>query len=129
CCCIGCEVRITCTGTEDNNTTFFEVAYSSTADIRFGNLLHTDGGHKACLYTFTLECILQSHAIDHRSEHAHIIGLNTIHSSCCTFYTTEDITTADNDSNFVALIVYMLNFAGITLENDAIYTVTLLAEQ
>src|SRR6185437_5347931 len=76
---VGGEVRVAGAGGEDDGTPLLEMSYGAAADVRLGDLLHADRRHAARVHSFALEHVLHGHRVDHRAEHAHVVGGDAVH--------------------------------------------------
>jgi hypothetical protein len=76
---VGREVRVPGAGGEDHHAPLVEVAQRAAADVRLRELLHADRGHHARVEAALLERVLQGERVDHRAEHAHVVGADALH--------------------------------------------------
>ena len=71
---IGGKIRIGGAGGEDDDAAFFQVPDGAAADIRLGHLVHLDGAHDAGGNADLFQGVGKGQGIDHRGEHAHVVG-------------------------------------------------------
>src|SRR5580704_94445 len=76
---IGGKIRIRGAGCEDHNPALFEMPDGPAADVRFGHLVHLDGGHYAGGHASFFKRVLKRNRVDHRGQHAHVIGRDPVH--------------------------------------------------
>ncbi|CAB4836753.1 unannotated protein [freshwater metagenome] len=67
-----------------------------TADVRLGDLRHVDRALYPRRLPELFEGVLQRQCIDHRGEHAHVVGLGAIHARAGTGHATPDVAPADH---------------------------------
>ncbi len=94
---VGGEERIAGTSREDHHPTLLEVADGAAADVRLGDLRHVDRGLDTGRLTGSLEGLLQGQRVDHRGEHAHVVGLGAVHASALAGHPTPDVPAPDHD--------------------------------
>ena len=68
-------------GDEDHDMPGFELLDGAAADERLGDVLHLDRGLHARRQADLLERALQRQAVDHRGQHAHVIGGGALHAA------------------------------------------------
>ena len=71
---VGGEIRVTRAGSEDHYSTLIEMAGGTPAYKGLSYLPHFNGSLDAGYDTEVLQSILQSHRIDHSSQHPHVIS-------------------------------------------------------
>ena len=86
-------------------------------NVRLGDLSHGDGGLHARGLSLLLEEILQSEAVHHRSQHAHIVAAGAIDTSLLKFRATEEVAATDNDGDLNALLHRRNNLFRDTADN------------
>ncbi len=59
---------------EDDDPLLFQVPAGPAADIRLGHAVGADGGHQPGVAAQRLQGVLQGQAVDHRGQHAHVMG-------------------------------------------------------
>ncbi len=73
-------------------------------NVRLGDLSHGDGSLHARGLSLLLEEILQSEAVHHRSQHAHIVAAGTIDAGLLQFGATEEVAATNNDGDLHTLL-------------------------
>ncbi len=100
---IGGEVRIRCSGGEDDGASFFEMTNGPAANIGLGHLMHLNRGHDAGGNTQAFERILKGERIDDGCEHPHVIASNAIHVVGGRSDASKNIASAENEPYLHAL--------------------------
>ena len=70
----------------------------SSTNVGFRHLLHPDRRHDPSGDTLALKQILHGKSVDDRSQHTHVVRLNTIHSLLAGQSSAHDISTADHET-------------------------------
>ena len=65
---------------EDDGAPLLEMSNGAAADVRLRQLLHADGRHDARVDALPLEHVLHGQRVDHRAEHAHVVGGDAVHA-------------------------------------------------
>jgi len=83
---------------------------------------------KSKVYVF--KCFLDSYTINHGCKHTHVVTRSSFDDTigCCT-HTTDNVTTAYNDSNFNTCIYKLFYFTCYELKDLCINTITLFTSQ
>ena len=76
-----------------------EMAERATADIRLREFFHSNRRHDAGVEAAAFEDILQRQGIDHRAEHAHVVGGHAIHAHLGELSSAHDVATADDHAD------------------------------
>ena len=89
---------------EDHDAAFFEVAACAAADVRLGDAVHANGRHQPRLAAERFERVLQREAVDHRGEHAHVVGRGFLDAGVAggELGAAEDVAAADDDGDLNA---------------------------
>src|SRR5690606_1883060 len=124
-----CEIWVSSAGAEDDHPPLFQMPHRPSADERFTDLFHLDGGKQTSFDAQLFQRILQCHTVDDRSQHAHVIGLHAVHSGFFRTQTPINIPTADDDGNLHSFAVNFLDIPCILCDAIDIDTVLLLAHQ
>ena len=90
------EERCPQPSTEDDHSTFFEVADGSARYVGLRDLTHSDGRLYPCLDVLLLEEVLEGKAIHHRAQHAHVVSTSAIHTPLGELGTPEVVAPADD---------------------------------
>src|SRR5579871_5018439 len=64
------------------------------------------------MHTLLFQSVLQCQRVDHGGQHAHVISGDAVHVTRLFRHTTEEISSADDQSDFHAEIVYVLDLRG-----------------
>src|SRR5262249_32660601 len=75
-----------------------QVSNRAAADEWLGDLVHLNGGLHPGINTLLLERVLQSKRVNHRSQHAHVIGGDTVHVPRLLGDSAEEIAAPNHDS-------------------------------
>ena len=89
---------------------FLEVADGAAADERLGDGAHLDRRHHARDDVLLLERVLQRERVDHRRQHAHVVGGGAIHAARAGRDAAEDVAAADDDRD---LDTHRLDFGDV----------------
>ena len=71
---VGGEVGVARACGEDHHPSLLEVADGPAADVGLGDLVHGDGAEDPGGDSGLLQGVLQGEGIDHRGQHAHVVG-------------------------------------------------------
>src|SRR6185437_8414850 len=93
---VGGEEGGTKAGPEDDYPPLFQVADRPAGNVRLGHLPHRDRGLDPGVHAEFLEHILQREAVDHRAEHAHVVGPGPVDATLGQFPPAEHVPAADN---------------------------------
>ena len=88
------------------------MAFSAAADHRLAHLVHLDRGLHAGLDAELLKRVLHRERVHHGGEHAHVIGLRTVHPLRRARHAAEDIAATDHEADFEARFLGRLHFLG-----------------
>ncbi len=126
---IGCKIRTARPTPEDNHPAFFKMPYGTAQDIRLGHFMHRNGRLDPGLHTFFLQGILQGQAVDHGSQHPHVVGRSAIHVIRTGGNPTENIPPADHDGDFHPKVENGANLFGHILDHIGADTEALISHQ
>ena len=98
------EIRHTGTSAENHDTALLQMTNGLERNVRLGDLTHGDGGLHARGLSLLLQEVLQSEAIHHRAQHAHIIAAGAVDSSLLKFRAAEEVAASDDDGDLNALL-------------------------
>ena len=73
------------------------MTHRAAANVRFGNLMHADGGLDPGRLTHVFQCVLESERVDDGAEHSHVIGRDPIHTPFARGIPADDVAAADHD--------------------------------
>src|SRR5690349_9898073 len=93
---VGGEEGSTKTGPEDDDPPLLQVADRPAGNVRLGHLPHRDRGLDPGVHTELLEHVLQREAVDHRAEHAHVVGPGPVDAALGQFPSAEHVPAADD---------------------------------
>src|SRR5207237_6393507 len=113
---IGGEVGIAGPGGEDDDTAFFEMSDGAAADVRLGQLLHVDRALHAREDAQLFQRVLERQRVDHRRQHAHVIGARAIHSLGAGGDAAEDVSAPDHDADLDAQLDDVAHLLGDLLQ-------------
>src|SRR5665213_343318 len=119
------EVRVAGTRGEDHHPAFLEVPHGAAADVRFRDLRHLDGGHRASRYADSFERILKGQSVDDRRQHAHVVACGSIEAQFAGSHATEDVSATHYERYLHSHLMDTLDLAGDRLhdgEIDAVVT-------
>ena len=94
---VGREERVARAAGEDDDSALLEVAGRPTPDVRLSDLFHPDGGLHPGRLASLVECVLEGQRIDGGRQHAHVVGLGTVHARAGTRHAPPDVAAADDD--------------------------------
>ena len=89
---------------QDHDAAFFQVPPGAAADERLGDAVHADGRHQPRLAVERFERVLQREAVDHRGQHAHVVGGGFLDAGVAgrELGAAEDVAAADDDGDLHA---------------------------
>jgi len=94
------------------------VTDGAAANIRFGNLVHVDGGLHPGRLAHVFQRILEGEGIDDGAEHAHVIGGDPIHALLARGIATDDVAAADHDGELgIVRILHPHDVAGDVVDH------------
>ena len=96
---VGGKVRIARAGGKDDGAAFLEMSNRAAPNVRLGDLLHADRRHDAGVDALPLEDVLHGQRVDHRAEHAHVVGGDAVHASLRKQRAADDVAAADHESD------------------------------
>ena len=99
---IGREIGVRRASGKDDGAAFFEVANGAAADVRFGDLMHLNGGHDAGGNAELFEGILEGQGIDDGGEHAHVVSGDAVHFVRGSGDTAKDVAATENETDLDA---------------------------
>ena len=123
------KVGITRTGGKDNDVALGQVVDGATANIGLADLVHLDSAHHAAGNIVVLKGILQGKRVHNGSEHAHVIGLGTVHTTGGAGHAAENVAAADNDANLMTNGEQLLDLLGKMIGNLGVDAVVAIAHQ
>ena len=84
-----------------------------TSDVGLSDLSHVDRRLDPCGVAHLFEGVLESQGINDGSQHAHVIGLSSVHPGALSGHATPDVSPADHHSDVnIELITDCDNFTG-----------------
>ena len=126
---VGRKVRIARTGGKNNDAALGKVVDSATANIGLADLVHLDSAHHAAGNIVVLEGILQGERVHNGCQHAHVVGLSTLHATGSAGHTAENIAAADNDADLMANGEQLLDLLGKVVGNLGVDAILAVAHQ
>ena len=99
---VGGEIGVAGTGGADDHTALFQMAHGAATDEGLAHFLHVDGGQNAGGVAEFFQHVLHGQGIEHRGQHAHIVGGGTFHALGGTGKAAEDVAAADDQGKFHA---------------------------
>src|SRR5271166_972724 len=96
---VGGEIRIAGASGENYDAALLQVANGATPDERLGHLVHFESTHDAGEDVLLFQRILQRKSVDHRSQHAHVIGRDAVHELGLLGHAAEEVAAADHDGD------------------------------
>src|SRR5262249_31093987 len=85
-------------GGKDDDAALLEMPDGATPNVRFGEFLHPDGGHDPRVDALALEHILNGERVDHRAEHAHVVGGDAVEACFGEERSANDVAATDDES-------------------------------
>ena len=74
--------------------------HGAPPDVWLGNLVHEHRRHHPALHPALFQRVLQRDGVDHRGEHAHVVGAHPVHLLGLLFHAAEEIPAAHHDADF-----------------------------
>lgn len=96
------KIRIARSCGEDHGMPKPEVPHCAPSYVRLGDLLDLDGRHDSSRHPVALQGVLHRQRVDDRRKHPHVVALGAIHATASALEATENIASADDDSNLEA---------------------------
>jgi hypothetical protein len=97
---------------EDDHPALLEVADGAPADVRLGDLLHRDRRLHPGGQVELLQRVLDRERVQHRRDHAHVVGRRPVHADRHALEAPEDVPGAHDDRDVDAAVVGLLHLAG-----------------
>ena len=93
---------------------FLQVAAGAAADVRLGHAVGADGGHQPGVAAERLQRVLQGQAVDHRGQHAHVMGRGLVDARVAggELGPAEDVAAADDDGDLHAVLGGVVGLPG-----------------
>ena len=107
---VGREIGIAGAAGEDHDAAFFQMADGAAANEGLGDLIHLNRGLHARVDPLLLERVLQRQRVDHRGQHAHVIGGDAVHVLGLLGDAAKEIAAADDDRDLHAQFVNVGQF-------------------
>ena len=89
---------------EDDHASLLEVADGAPRDERLRDLLHRDRGLHPAVDAELLDGVAQRQRVDHRREHAHVVGGDPVDAVLGGFGAAHDVAAADDDRHLHAAL-------------------------
>src|ERR1019366_9805475 len=83
-------------GPENDHTALFQMAHRTAANVVFANLVDAQRRHDTGISAETFERVLHRERIDHRSQHAHMVGGDSIHTGTGEPCTAKNVAAAEH---------------------------------
>ncbi len=87
---------------EDDDASLFEVSHGLSSDEGFCDALDGDGGLDAGGDSEGFQLALEGHSVDHRGEHAHVVGGGSLHALVACGESAPDVSASDDHCGFDA---------------------------
>jgi hypothetical protein len=94
---IGRKIGVARSGSKDDHPPLLQVADCPPLDVWFGNRFHFDSRLQAGIDVQVFQGALECKTVDHRREHAHIIGGGSIHPAATRIDAAKDISATNDD--------------------------------
>ena len=93
---------------------FLQVPAGPAADVRLGHAVGADGRHQPRVAAQRLQGVLQGQAVDHRGQHAHVVGRGLVDAGIAggELRAAEDVAAADDDGDLHPVLGGVVAFAG-----------------
>src|SRR5439155_8451153 len=111
---VGREERVAEAGGEDDDPALLEVADRAPPDVGLGDAGHLERRLDAGCLAEALQGVLEREGVDHRAEHAHVVGLRLVHADAGTAGAAPDVAAADHDGD----VDVELGLDGLDLPSD-----------
>ncbi len=111
---VGGKIGIAGARGENHDAAFFEMPRGAPANERLGDLLHLDRAQQARVATLLFERVLQREAVDHRRQHAHVVGGGAVDRQGLLARAAENIAAADHDGDLHAEVAHFFHFMSDT---------------
>ena len=108
---VGREERVAGAAREDHDAPLLEVADGAAPDVRLGHLLHRDGRLHPGRQAELLERVLDRQGVQHRRDHAHVVGRRAVHADGHPLEAAEDVARAHHDGDIDAALVRLVDLA------------------
>jgi hypothetical protein len=108
---------------------FFQVADGPAPDERLGHRAHFDGGYDARQHAGLFEGVLQRQAVDHRRQHAHVVGGGAVHAPGARHEAAEDVAAPDDDGRLDAELLDSFDVFGNADHHGWIHAELLFAHE
>ena len=105
------------------------MADGAAADEGLGHLVHFDRRLHPGVNALLFQGILQGQRIDHRGQHAHVVGGDAVHFLGLLGHAAKEISAADDDGNLDAQGVNVRQFSGDFVDAQGIDAETLVRGQ
>ena len=79
---------------------------------RLGHLVHLDGAQQARVRALLFQRVLQRQPVDHRRQHAHVVGRGAVDGQRFLPRAAKDISAAHHDGHLHAEVAHFLQFTG-----------------
>ena len=126
---VGREKRVAGAAGEDDEPPFLQVARGATTDVRLGDRFHADRGHDPGIDADALQHVLEREGVDHRRQHAHVVGGDPVESLAAGRGAADDVPAADDQAEPDAQRMDRLDLLGERLDDPEIQAHALLAAQ
>ena len=93
------------------------------------NLIHLNRRHHAGKDALLFQSILQGQRVDHRCQHAHLIGGDAVHFLGLLGHAAKEISAADDDGDVNAQRLHIRQFGRNFVDSQGIHAETLIGRQ
>ena len=95
---------------KDHHAALLQMADRAPPDERLGHLVHLDGRHHPRVHALLFQRVLQRQRVDHRRQHAHVIGRHPVHLFGLLGDAAEEIPAAHHEPNLDSERVHVGHF-------------------
>jgi len=106
---IGREEGIAGATGKDHQSALFEMPLGPAADVRFRQRLHADSGHYPGVDPRLLQNVLHGQRVDHRGQHAHVVGVDSVQTGLAGGGPPDDVPATDDQAKVHAHAVHFFD--------------------
>src|SRR3990172_10266883 len=119
--CIGRHIGVGGAGGEDDHATLLQVADGAAADVGLGDGGDGDRALGADRESVPLQRVLQGEGVDDGGQHARVVGGGAVHAGGGGGDAAEDVSRADDDSDFDPHALDRLQLPGDGIDHRGVH--------